>query len=277
MEIGIFAKIFQRPDLEGTLDVVRSHGIQCVQFNMSCAGLPTLPETISHELCDQIMRATSSRRIRMPALSGTFNMIDPNVAARVEGLTRLQVLAQAAKRMAIPVITICTGTRDPNNMWRKHEDNTTKEAWADLIASMQTAIGIAQENDIVLGVEPELSNVIDSASKARRLLDELRSPNVGIVMDGSNLLSIHELDKMQMIFEQAFDLLGDDIQLVHAKDLMPGDGEGHGAAGSGVLDYDLYLRLLQRTGYAGPLILHTLRENEVDVSVAFLRTKLLQG
>jgi sugar phosphate isomerase/epimerase len=44
MQIGIFAKTFTRPTLAETLDAIAAHGIRCVQFNMSCAGLPTLPE-----------------------------------------------------------------------------------------------------------------------------------------------------------------------------------------------------------------------------------------
>jgi len=47
MQLGIFAKTFVRPSLEATLDAVASHGLSCVQFNMACVGLPTLPEAIA--------------------------------------------------------------------------------------------------------------------------------------------------------------------------------------------------------------------------------------
>ena len=50
MHLGIFAKTFPRPTLEETLDAVVDHGLAHVQFNMSCAGLPTLPETLDEEL-----------------------------------------------------------------------------------------------------------------------------------------------------------------------------------------------------------------------------------
>jgi sugar phosphate isomerase/epimerase len=40
------------------------------------------------------------------------------------------------------------------------------------------------------------------------------------------------------------------------------------------LDYDLYLRYLSETGYAGPLVLHGLAEEEVAGSLAFLRRRL---
>jgi sugar phosphate isomerase/epimerase len=277
MEIGIFAKVFSRPTLEETLDAVQAHGIRYVQFNMACAGLLTLPEHIAPELCHSIRSAMAARGLTMTALSGTFNMIHPDVAQRREGLRRLRVLARACAPMGTSIVTLCTGTRDAQDMWRRHPNNDTPEAWADLLASMREAVDAADEAGVTLGVEPELSNVINSARKARRLLDELGSQHVKIVMDGSNLLHAGQVEHMREILDQAFDLLGKDIVLVHAKDLMAGAGAhaaGHGAAGTGVLDYDHYLARLRALGFDGPLILHTLTEDQVDASVAFLRGKL---
>ena len=38
------------------------------------------------------------------------------------------------------------------------------------------------------------------------------------------------------------------------------------AAGKGILDFVYYLRCLKNIGFAGPLILHGLEENEVEFS-----------
>jgi sugar phosphate isomerase/epimerase len=46
------------------------------------------------------------------------------------------------------------------------------------------------------------------------------------------------------------------------------------AAGRGRLDYDLYIQLLLASGYHGALLLHSLGEDEVSASVAFLRAGL---
>ena len=43
MHVGIFAKTFNRPRLEETLDAVRAAGASSVQFNMSCTGLSAMP------------------------------------------------------------------------------------------------------------------------------------------------------------------------------------------------------------------------------------------
>lgn len=274
MDIGIFAKIFNRPSLADTLDAIASHGIHFVQFNMACAGLPTLPDYIPANLCEQIVTELHAREMHAVALSGTFNMIHPDPMARADGMKRLRVLTQAAHRMGMPIITLCTGTRDTDNMWRRHPENDSRPAWDDLIDSMAQAIQIATDADVLLGVEPELSNVISSARAARRLLDVMQTSRLKIIMDGSNLIRPDEILKMRVVFDEAFDLLGDDIILVHAKDLIIGGEESHGAAGTGVLDYDDYLSHLQRIGYKGALILHTLREDQVDASVAFLESKL---
>jgi sugar phosphate isomerase/epimerase len=277
MNIGIFAKIFKRATLEETLDAIQAHGIHAVQFNMCCAGLPTLPEHIDSVTAQRIHHAMDERGLTMVAISGTYNMIHPDPVARADGLHRLGVMAQACRTLGTPIITLCTGTRDAANMWRRHPENDTPDAWHDLLTVMRSAATMAEQAGVNLGIEPELSNVVDSAEKARSLLDEIGSSSLKIVMDGSNLLRAPDIPRMRDIFQQAFELLGKDVAVVHAKDLVIDGSADHGAAGTGVLDYDAYLALLKRIGFTGPLILHTLEENQVDESVAFLRGKLIEG
>jgi sugar phosphate isomerase/epimerase len=47
--------------------------------------------------------------------------------------------------MGTSVITLCTGTRDPENMWRWHPENASSQAWSDLLSSMEAALRIAGE------------------------------------------------------------------------------------------------------------------------------------
>ena len=274
MQIGIFAKTFVRPTLEETLDAVKAHGLGCVQFNMVCAGLPSMPDCIESAHCDTIRREMSLRNITMAAVSGTFNMIHPDIQRRRTGLQRLRVLASACERLDTSVITLCTGTRGTENIWRHHPENDSPQAWNDLTESMSEALLIAEEHGVTLGFEPEVSNVVDSAKKGRRLLDEMQSPHLKVVMDAANIFHTGELSRMQEILDEAFSLLGEDIVIAHAKDLSRDGEAGNEAAGRGVLDYDYYLSLLHKTGFDGPLILHGLKEAEVQKSVDFLRAKL---
>jgi sugar phosphate isomerase/epimerase len=196
---------------------------------------------------------------------------------RRDGLRRLGVLAGACERLGTSTVTLCTGTRDPEDMWRRHPDNATPEAWRDLLATMQVALEIAEGHGVTLAFEPEINNVMDSAEKGRRLLAEMSSSRLKVIMDAANLFDAENparrLSRSEEILDEAFELLGGDLLLAHAKDVK-GSGEVV-AAGKGDLDYDLYLRYLSEAGYGGPLVLHGLAEEEVAGSLAFLREKLL--
>jgi sugar phosphate isomerase/epimerase len=268
--IGIFAKTFSRPTPEENLDAVRAYGLGVVQYNLVCAGLPSLPERIESRLAQQIGAAAASRGISIAAVSGTFNMIDPVRERREVGMRRLDQLAGVCSLLGTKIITLCTGTRDPDDMWRGHPANGGRDAWADLLAAMEQVLVIAQEHDLWLAIEPETANVVDSPALARRLLDELRSPHLKIIIDPANLFHVEDLPRQRTILEAAFDLLGPDIVLAHAKDVrIAGNTVRHVTAGTGVLDYEHYLTLLRHIPV--PLIMHGLAETEVEGALAFLR------
>jgi sugar phosphate isomerase/epimerase len=278
VRLGIFAKTFTRSRLEGVFDALASHDLRQTQFNMSAAGLSSLPDEIAPALADRVREAAAERNIALVAISGTFNMVHPNEEIRRDGLRRLGVLAGACERLGTSTLTLCTGTRDPEDMWRRHPGNVRPEAWRDLLATMQEALKIAEEHGVTLAFEPEINNVVDSAEKGRRLLDEMRSPRLKVIMDAANLFDAEDparqLSRSEKILEEAFELLGRDLLLAHAKDVKS-SGEVV-AAGRGHLDYDLYLKYLSEAGYGGPLVMHGLAEEEVESSLAFLRRKLAE-
>jgi sugar phosphate isomerase/epimerase len=284
MELGIFAKTFSRPTLTETLDAVRDAGLRAMQFNMALAGGPSMPDEIPAHLASHIHAETSRRGLRMAAVSGTYNMAHPDPAARADGQRRLhELIAAAATGLGTRVVTLCTGSRDATDMWRRHPDNRTPEAWRDMLASVEAALTAAEAHEVTLAFEPEHNNVVHSAAAGRRLLDEVRSPRLGVIIDPANLLDGdgdgdgdgNGLDGQGDTLREAFELLGDDLVLAHAKDLRA-DGT-IAAAGRGGLDYGLYLALLGHAGRDVPLILHGLAEDEVTDSVAFLRATLARS
>ena len=274
MELGIFSKHFERPVMEDAFDAVRFHGLTCVQFNFETASLETMPETIDHALCDHIREQMAQRGLSMAAVSGTFNMIHPDLDERRAGVDRLRELIGSCPSLGTSVITLCTGTRDSQRMWNHHPDNASPEAWEDLVASLEAVLPLAEEAGITLAFEPEVANVIDSCQKARRLLDQMGSRRLGVVIDGANIYHEGELPRMRDMLDEAFDVLADDVALAHAKDLDHDGEAGNLAAGTGLLDYDHYLSLLGQLEAPVPLILHGLEEDQVVDSVAFLRDKL---
>jgi sugar phosphate isomerase/epimerase len=268
MKVGIFAKTFDGTNPRVVLSAVAAAGFRVAQFNMACSGLPSMPAAIPNDVSDAIKGATHAAGVEIAALSGTYNMIHPDLAKRTHGHTCLEVLAASASALPTKLITLCTGTRDPDDQWRWSADNDTRDAWRDLLLSMETAVEIADKYDIFLGIEPELANVVNSAEKARRLIDEIGSPRLKIVLDPANLFEAASVDRQRYIVSTAIELLADRIAMGHAKDRTPtGDFT---TTGNGILDYHHYLSCLKAAAFNGPLVAHGLAASEAAGVAAFL-------
>jgi sugar phosphate isomerase/epimerase len=272
MHLGIFAKTFERPTVGGVFDAVRTHDLRAAQFNMSCVGGPSMPAAIPNEQARAIGTAAAERGLSLAAVSGTFNMIHPDPSVRERGLRRLDVLAGACDALGTDVVTLCTGTRDPDDKWRRHPDNDTDAAWRDLRESMERALEVAEAHDVTLAVEPEHANVVDTAQKGVRLIEEMDSTRLKVVFDPANLFETAAPDERRRRVKEGLALLGEHVVLAHAKDRRA-DGT-FCPAGRGVLDYDHYLEQLRAAPTDPPLVLHGLTEDEVPDVLSFLRTRL---
>ncbi len=103
----------------------------------------------------------------------------------------------------------------------------------------------------------------------------MQSSRLKVVIDPANLIVPGDEYQMSQVLDEAFDLLGEYIVISHAKD--QGADDTFHAAGGGILDYDLYVRLLRAAAFDGPLILHGLTEGQIDAALHFLRDKLQKG
>lgn len=270
-QIGLLSPEFPHGSLDENLDAMAALGAKASQFDLNCAVGTTFPDSLDDEDVAAIQGGVASRGMTIAALSGTCNMIHPDLVERAKGLDDLKRLIGMAPRLGVSVVTLCTGSRNPDSMWRRHPDNDRPEAWADLLASLAKVMPVAEANAVTLGVEPEIANVVDSAKKARRLMDEIGSPRLKVIMDGANIFHTGELSRVKEMLDQAFELVGNDIILAHGKDLDHDGEAGHIPAGKGLLDYRHYLDLMQQSGYDGAIILHGLKPAEAPWSIDFVR------
>jgi len=268
MQVGIFAKTYPGTDPLAVLTRAAADGYACVQYNLACSGLASMPDAVSEEAVEAIATATRATGVRIAALSATYNMIHPDHARRIEGMRRLGVCLKVAACLAIPVVTLCTGTRDREDQWRHHPDNDTAEAWRDLVEQMAAAAEQADTLRIRLGIEPEQANVVRNADDAVRLMREIGSPSLGIVLDPANLFEKADADGARAIVADAIDRLAGHIVMAHAKDR---DAEGgFVTAGRGVIDFPDFIRRLDIAGFDGPVVTHGLSEQEAPDVRRFL-------
>jgi sugar phosphate isomerase/epimerase len=194
------------------------------------------------------------------------------VARRLTDRIGFANIVRAAQFMQVPLVTLCTGSRNATDMWKSHPDNGSPEAWLALRGELDFALELAERHGVALGVEPEPGNVVGDAKKARRLLDEIGRPQLKIVMDAANLLPPESQSRQREVVAEAVALLGADLALVHTKDVSS-TGEAV-AAGRGVVDFHNFLKEIVSTSYRGPLVSHNFPEKDAAYVSGFLRRVL---
>ena len=271
MQVGIMSGTFARPTLGESLDAALDHDIRHLQFNWGSAHpAGPLPEVID-AICPVIRDEVAKRDMVIAAVAGNVNMADRDPDKRQQGVDRLLMVIGACGAVGTSVVATCTGSRHPESMWRHHPDNASPEAWRDVCATLEQVLPAAEAAGVTVAFEPEINNVASDARRSRRLIDDMGSPNLKVVMDAANIFGKDDLERMSEVLDEAFDLLGDHVAIAHGKDLDHGGDAGHLAAGTGKLDYARYVSLLCGLSFDVPVILHGLTEAQVDASAAMLR------
>lgn len=271
IQLGIHVGAFPRATLEQSLDAVLDHGLKYVHLSLKSPGMAHESDAIDPLAAAGAARVLVETGLRVASLSGTFNMAHPDPSVRQRGLAWLADLAPLAEHFRAPVISLCTGTRNVDSLWRGHPENQTPEAWRDFTDTLEKALELAGRYEVLLGIEPEPANVVESAQKARRLLDEYSSPYLKIIFDPANVAGPHSAGNPTAAIDEGFDLLGPDIVLAHAKELSPDGTAGGLPPGAGVIDWRHVFDRLRQAGFDGCVVLHSLRESDVPAAVQFLQ------
>jgi len=272
MRVGIFAKTFTGTDPKGVFGKIAAAGFDSTQWNWACAGFPSMPSDIASKDCLNVTKAAKSFGIEITAVSGTFNMAHPEAIVRQTGLAQLKQIIATAPLIGTSLVTLCTGSRNPSDQWARHPKNGSKEAWSDFINTLTPAIESAEENNVFLGIEPELGNVVSTPKHARMLIDDLQSDRLRIVIDPANLVEIASGLERKRVIVEAVELLADRISLAHAKDRKLGGQVA--PAGEGIIDFHHYFSTLRTFGYDGEIICHGLHEHEAIGVSRFIKSIL---
>ncbi|MEI9409655.1 sugar phosphate isomerase/epimerase [Mesorhizobium salmacidum] len=272
MRLGIFAKTFPGTDPAAVLAAVKQAGYETTQFNLACAGLPSMPDVVPVDAVAAIRAAARSSGVSLAALSGTYNMAHPDKAARDDGLRRLGVVIETAAALDIPLVTLCTGSRNAADQWAYHSDNADPSAWSDMAAEMEKALALAGNAGVDLGIEPEQANIVTSAGDAMRLIGDMGSKHLKIVLDPANLFEHATPEEARTIVAAAIDEAAGHIAMAHAKDRFA-DGR-FATSGQGVVDFPDFVARLKGVGFDGALVTHGLPADEAPGVAIFLRRLL---
>ena len=198
--------------------------------------------------------------------------IDKSFEVRAESVTvTLYAVPQKPnKGDAVTVVISVNGT--PNSEYKSCPECRSEEALESFIRELKSVVRIAENFGVMFAIEPVAKHIVWNADRARIVLDEVASPNLGIIFDPVNLLDESNYQNRDEIFAHTIEVLGDDIIMLHLKDFVPGEG-GLKSVGCGLGEMD-YTRILKFIKEKKPYI-HATLENTTPADHASCRDRIL--
>ena len=269
--LGAFARIFRVQTPAELVDAFHAHTLTQVQLNLSTFGLPTIPTTeeVSTPDLDRIAHELDSGGLRLWGISATYNTAHPDADYRSSQAERAAEFIGRIGGTRTIAATLCSGSRNPTDMWGFHPDTGSEAAWRDFRESLDILLPAAERGGVLLAIEPEPANTVLDVDRALRLQQELggSADHIGFILDPANLIMHVDEAKRRYTLERAFAELGPRTICVHAKDTVAWAST---LRGTGVVDYELVARLYHDLPQRVPLIIQDASEAELADVVALL-------
>jgi len=244
LKLGIFTGVYASLPLEEAARRMAADGFHGVILEYGFADIGFDPWAPDWDKARRITSTLAKHNLKVAGLFGYFNVVDPDPARRKRGEQRMQVLIENWKQFGCPVISTETGTLNEKSEWLESPENATEQGYQACRAAIEKLNRAAKQNGAILSIEAYWRNVVGSIDRADRLLHDV--PGLKLVMDPCNYYRKEDLPRMDPMLEEMFRRMGKRIVLAHAKDVKAAADGGTDlpAAGFGVLDYPLFLRLL---------------------------------
>ncbi len=222
------------------LDSMQKIGLQNIE--LWGASPHYFAEYFDNSMVLNMKRQISDRKLKLVCLTPEQVTYPINIAAREEYLRKLSVqnhlkTLEHAAILESPLMLLTPGygnlDEDRNEAWKRSADSISKIAKR------------AEELGIVVALEhlsPISSNLINTASQLKEMLDEINSKSLKATMDVVQVGIVNET------VDKYFMLLGNDIVHIHFIDGTPG---GHLALGEGELPLEDDLISISKNGYKG--------------------------
>lgn len=223
---------------------------------------------VTDALVAETVAAEKAHNIQVAVL-GTYVELAINDESRLKNAADFKSQLAVCKALGAG----CIGT-ETTSMEKQPAGTTREEAQELLCRSLADILPSAEALGVTVAVEPVTYHSMNSAAATRHILDTMRSPNLKVIFDMSNLVDAGNVGAQDRIWNDVGELLGDQIVAVHFKGqaFAPDGGLLHTSLEDSLTDYAGAFAMLRQLPQDA---LPVLREEAVPAraasDIAFMR------
>jgi L-ribulose-5-phosphate 3-epimerase len=251
-----------RPD-EQVLAALADMGVRVVELVVD-EDANSVENLLAHR--EELQTLLKKYGMVVPSVASTlfwrYNLGANDERTRAHAINIVEGMCRVAQAYGAGVVLIVAGQQEPHTPF--------VQTWNQAVRSVRRAARVAEELDILIGVENGGSNFLNSPGEMARFLDDVDHPQVGIYLDLGNAMSM-----LNGYPENWCTALAGRIVCVHVKDY---DRQLRRSVncGEGNLPWAEVLPVLKECGYDGYLIIETPPEpaSNLDAGLAAARESL---
>ena len=261
MQLGIRLHDTKKLPFEERIANVHELGFACGHLALGkvISEFPTTDEALT------MKNVFAKNQVDVAVLGCYLNLANPNPEQLAKITHRYMAHIRFASWLGCGVVGTETGA--PNETYTAVPECHGEEALQTFITNLRPVVKYAEQMGVVMAIEPVWKHIVYNPARARRVLDEINSPNLQIILDPVNLLDYCNYKDQVAIVDEAIDLLGEDVAMVHLKDFIPEDGKLRSVGcGLGQMDYTSVLKFMkERKPFIHATLEDTTPENNVQV------------
>ncbi len=222
MNIGIRLHDTAPGSLKERLAFARAQGFSCAHVALSKVledfSMADAPEKLTEEYALRVRQDFDESGLECAVLGCYLNLADPNPERRA----RTQEIYKAHLRFAAKIGARVVGTETYANPESRFAEPApqSEEAFRLFMDSLKPVVRCAEETGAELAVEPVWYHIVSTPERAARMLEELPSDRLRIILDAVNLIAPEKADQAEEIIRRAISLLGDRVRILHMKDYV---------------------------------------------------------
>ena len=267
MQLGIRLHDTKKLPFEERIADVRELGFKCGHLALAkvISEFPTTDEALTPGLAMYIKNVFAKNHVDIAVLGCYLNLANPNPEKLAQITHRYMAHLRFASWLGCGVVGTETGA--PNETYTHVPECHGEEALQTFITNLRPVVKYAEQMGVVMAIEPVWKHIVCNPKRARRVLDEIGSPNLQIILDPVNLLDICNYKDQVAIVDEAIDVLGPDVAMVHLKDfVVEEDKLVSVGAGLGQMDYTSVMKFMkERKPFIHATLENTTPENNIQV------------
>lgn len=247
MQLGIRLHDTKKLPFEERIADVHALGFTCGHLALAkvIEEFTTDDGALTPGLAMYLKKVFAKNEVDIAVLGCYLNLANPNPEKLKQITHRYMAHIRFASLLGCGVVGTETGA--PNETYTAVPECHEEEALRTFIENLRPVVKYAEQMGVIMAIEPVFKHIVYNPSRAKRVLDEIASPNLQIILDPVNLLDGGNYRKQREIVEEAIEVLGKDIAMIHIKDfIVEGEKLVSVGAGLGQMDYTAIMRFIKK-------------------------------